>query len=100
MPPSVEAVGAGSRAAPNVPDEILPAFVVSVEQEGDALERSPHVGCAPVDEPSVLIEIRKLCITAAWLRTPPTAEMAGNGSAAAGTEPHVGSALAPAPTNT
>lgn len=41
-PPNVDAVGLGRRAAPKVPEDILLALVVSVEQLVAALDRLAH----------------------------------------------------------
>ena len=56
-PPSVLVVGDGSLAAGKVPLLIFAAFVVSVEQDGELLLKSPHAGCVLDGTPEVEIEL-------------------------------------------
>lgn len=45
MPPRAEAVGLGNRPAGSIPEAILAALVVSVEQLAAALDRSAQAAC-------------------------------------------------------
>src|SRR5579863_2357479 len=82
IPPRVEAVGVGNRAAPRVPLEIFDALVVSVEQLAAPLLKSPQAGWAWAGTPDVLMAVRKSCVTAAIDWTPPKVEALGLGRSA------------------
>jgi predicted subunit of tRNA(5-methylaminomethyl-2-thiouridylate) methyltransferase len=88
-PPSVDALGFGSRAAASVPLAMFDAFVVSVEQLGAPLLRSPQAGCALDGAPDVGIALIHWCAGAVYDSTPPSVCTVGFGSRAAARVPEL-----------
>jgi hypothetical protein len=80
IPPKVLADGLGNRAAGRVPELMFVAFVVSVEHDAAAFERSPQAGWDWWGAPVVEMLSIQLCEAAAMDSIPPKVLAEGFGN--------------------